>query len=317
VGLLRRVFGAPWRLFQSKAGALSYLLRTQWGVNIPLRDLPARPRWMINATCYETGKNWRFERFRMGDYVYGYTNDTDFPLSDALAASAGFPGLIGPLTIHARGRRWFKYREDGRDVHVAVNAPPQAKTEPIEPEFPSVHLWDGGVYDNHGLEGLHDFSRGWRQGIDFLLVSDGSGKPVSERYRVGARVLLRIISGVMMDQVRSLRSRAILERIRDHDNKGAYLTIGNSCANIVRGSGKEVELAHLCEGCLSEEEAERAGTFPTVIRKLTDAEFELLFRHGFEIANCLLHAYHPDLFAHVPYRTAQSVRAVEGAARLI
>ncbi len=314
VGLLRRVLRTPWRILESKAGALSYLLRTQWGVTIPLRDLPAHPRWMINATCYETGKNWRFERFRMGDYIFGYTSDTDFPVSDAMAASAGFPGLIGPLVLPARGRRWFKYREDGRNVQVAVNAPPEAHTEPVEPPFPSVHLWDGGVYDNHGLEGLHDFARGWRQGIDFLLVSDGSGKPVAERYRIGAPVLMRIISGVMMDQIRSLRSRAILERIKSHGDKGAYLTIGNSCPNIIRAAGKEAELAYLCDGCLSEEEAERAGAFPTVIRKLTDAEFELLFRHGFEVANCLLHTYYPDLFEHVPYHAAPSVRAVEAAA---
>jgi NTE family protein len=66
---------------------------------------------MINATCYETGKNWRFERFRMGDYMFGYSYDTDFPLSSVLAASAGFPGLIGALQLKTSDRHWFT--EDG------------------------------------------------------------------------------------------------------------------------------------------------------------------------------------------------------------
>src|SRR5690349_21183814 len=45
----------------SRADDLSELLQELWGVKIALKDLPEIPRWMINATCYETGKNWRFE----------------------------------------------------------------------------------------------------------------------------------------------------------------------------------------------------------------------------------------------------------------
>jgi NTE family protein len=302
-GLLRWALRAPWRFFQTKAGGVSRLLQQEWGVSIRLNELPSHPRWMINATCYETGKNWRFERFRMGDYLFGYTNDTDIPLSDALAASAGFPGLIGPLVLPTNRQRWFKYKarspeeepEEPEDSHL---------TETVKPAFSSVHLWDGGVYDNHGLEGVHDFSTGWRQGIEFLVISDGSGKAKVETYRLGAGVFLRIITGVMMDQIRSLRSRAVLERIRNHDDKGVYLTIGRDCPSVIAAAGKSHELAHLYQNCLTGEEAGRAGDFPTVIRKLTDAEFELLFRHGFEVADCTLHAYYPDLFGHVAYQTA-------------
>ncbi len=304
VGLLRRAARTPWRIFRTKADSVSRLLQEYWGVTIRLNELPSHPRWMINATCYETGKNWRFERFRMGDYVFGYTNDTDIPLSDALAASAGFPGLIGPLVLTTDRRKWFKYK--ARDLEPAAGEPDDPHlTEVIQPAYRSVHLWDGGVYDNHGLEGVHDFRTGWRLGIDFLLVSDGSGKAKAETYRVGARVFLRIITGVMMDQIRSLRSRAILERIRTHGDKGVYLTIGRACPSIIAAAGKSHELAHLCETCLSEEEADRAGNFPTVIRKLTDGEFELLFRHGFEVADCSLHAFYPDLFGHIAYQTAK------------
>ena len=84
--LLSRLFGTFWTVLETRADDLSALMQKHWKITARLRDLPPSPRWMINATCYETGKNWRFERFRMGDYLYGYTNDTDLPLSDALAA---------------------------------------------------------------------------------------------------------------------------------------------------------------------------------------------------------------------------------------
>ena len=303
LGLLRRLLRSPWRLFQTKANDLSGLMRQKWGVTASLRDLPTRPRWMINATCYETGKNWRFERFRMGDYVVGYTNDVDIPLSDALAASAGFPGLIGPLVLKTGGRSWYKY-EQHPDTGLSAgeaDTSPARKTKPITPAFNQVHLWDGGVYDNQGLEALHDFNTGWREGIDFLVISDGSGKPKPEAYRLGAQVFLRIITGVMMDQIRSLRARAIFERIQNHGDKGVYLTIGNTCHEVIASVGREAELADLCQACLSDSDAERAGNFPTVIRQLTPDEFELLSRHGYEVADYTLVAYYPDQFKHVPY----------------
>jgi NTE family protein len=301
--LLRWALRAPWRFFQTKASGVSRQLQQQWGVSIRLNELPSHPRWMINATCYETGKNWRFERFRMGDYLFGYTNDTDIPLSHALAASAGFPGLIGPLVLSTNRQRWFKYNAHSQESDTEAGEPDDSHlTETVKPAFSSVHLWDGGVYDNHGLEGVHDFTTGWRQGIDFLVISDGSGKAKVESYRLGAGVFLRIITGVMMDQIRSLRSRAVLERIRNHDDKGVYLTIGRDCPSVIAAAGKSQELAPLYRDSLMSEEADRAGDFPTVIRKLTDAEFELLFRHGFEIADCTLHAYYPDLFGHIAYQ---------------
>ena len=290
-----------WRVADTRASHLSALLQERWGITASLRDLPRSPRWMINATCYETGKNWRFERFRMGDYVFGYSNDTDLPLSDAMAASAGFPGAIGALSLETTSRAWFRY----------VSQPPQAladpgeqggtRTAPAEPLYPKVHLWDGGVYDNHGLEGLHDFITGWRDNVDFLIVSDGAGRSRPEAYRPGVGALMRIITGIMMDQIRSLRSRAIMERLINHEDQGAFLQIGNACRPVLEAAGKMAEAERLCLACLSEEEAERAADMPTVIRRLTGEEYERLFRHGFEIADYTLYAYHGDEFGHVGY----------------
>ncbi len=94
--------------------------------------MPPSPRWLINATCYETGKNWRFECFRMGDYVFGYSSNIDLPAADGVAASAGFPGLIGALALSTQRRRWFRYvkKEAGS---LLADAAAQFDQKPIEP----------------------------------------------------------------------------------------------------------------------------------------------------------------------------------------
>lgn len=306
--MLTRVLSALWGIFGTRADDLSALMQEQWGVTASLRDLPEHPRWMINATCYETGKNWRFERFRMGDYLFGYSNDTDLPLSDAMAASAGFPGLIGPLVLDATSRSWFKYKQPVSEKALVKDpdAQQKRKTEPAEPLYPEVHLWDGGVYDNHGLEGLHDFIDGWRQDVEFLIVSDGAGRSSPEKYQRGLKALMRIATGIMMDQIRSLRARAILERLINHKDPGSFLQIGNTCASVLRAAGREDEIPQLCPSCLSDEQAHLAETMATVIRKLTEEEHDRLYRHGFEVADYTLYAYNADSYKFIGYPNSRA-----------
>jgi NTE family protein len=302
--LLLRTAVRPWRLLGSRAGDLSEAIQRKWGLRGWLNALPERPRWMINATCYETGKNWRFERFRMGDYLFGYTNDTNLPLADALAASAGFPGLIGPLVLPVSGRKWFRYRdqtESGGGVEADGN---DRLTEPVKPAFDPVHLWDGGVYDNHGLEGLHDFITGWRADVDFFIVSDGAGRSRPERYRRGAPALLRLVTGIMMDQIRSLRARAIIERFVNHGDEGGFLRIGNSCRHILTAANRSDLVEATCGRSLNEAQAAQARDMPTMIRRLTAPEFNLLYRHGFEVADTTLHAYYPRAFGLLGFAAA-------------
>jgi NTE family protein len=303
LGLIERALRNPLTIFETRADDVSALLRERWGITAKLRDLAKRPRWLINATCYESGKNWRFERFRMGDYRFGYTYDTNLPLSDAMAASAGFPGLVGALPLDTHSYSWFKYADKSKELKEPTDpdADLQRDTESIMPAFPTVHLWDGGVYDNLGLEGLHNFMTGWREGVDFLMVSDASGRSKPEAYQPGWRALYRIITGVMMDQIRSLRSRAVLEQMVIHKRPGGFFQIGNTCQEVLEDSPKKDEAAKLCPQCLSPEEAKRAANMETVIRKLTQEEFERLFRHGFEVADYTLYAYHSNEFKYIGY----------------
>jgi NTE family protein len=291
--LIKRALHNLAGIFNSRAGDLSALMQNGWGVTAKLNEIPSQPRWLINATCYETAKNWRFEPHRMGDYVFGYSNDTDIPLADALAASSGFPGLIGALALKTAGRKWFKYKNTGGDDPYAPLAVQNTwDRQPITPEHDEVHLWDGGVYDNHGIEGLHDFTRGWRENVDFLLVSDASGKGTAPPYRQRAKALYFMISGVMMDQIRSLRARAVIERIINHDDDGAYIKIGNTCSQVLTQARRSMDVETYSRNCLEETACAEAEGTPTYIRKMTPAEFDLLFRHGFEVADYTLYAYH-------------------------
>ena len=296
---------ALFRIFEitdSRADDLSELLQESWGINIALKDLPEMPRWMINATCYETGKNWRFERFRMGDYIFGYTDDMDVPLSDALAASAGFPGLIGPLTLETSKRNWFQYVTRSQDP-TAAGSEQTEETTSIQPAYSPVHLWDGGVYDNYGLEGLHDFATGWRKDIDFLIVSDASGQSKPQIYQPGLKALERIVTGIMMDQIRSLRAREVLGRITQEQNKGAFLQIGNTGEYIFREAEKVGLIVEKKDNCLISDEVSLAATMKTDIAKLDDQTFERLYRHGFEVADCTLFAYNPKTFGYIGFRS--------------
>ena len=140
-----RSVALPWRLARGRAHVLAGQLEAQWGIHGSMQDVTETPRWIVNATCYETGRNWRFSRPRMGDYVTNYVLEPAMPIADAIAASAAVPGLIGPLAIRSDEYDWHRY-EKGRLVAASTPAKRYA-------------LWDGGVYDNLGVEPLFQARR--------------------------------------------------------------------------------------------------------------------------------------------------------------
>jgi hypothetical protein len=52
--------------------------------------------------------------------------------------------------------------------------------------------------------------------------------------------------------------------------------------------------------CMRDTEAQAAANLPTKLRKLTEAEFDRAYRHGWEVAECNFRAHRPDLFTEVP-----------------
>lgn len=301
--LILRTFGTFWSIFETRASVLSALIRKNWNLNCYVDELPPAPRWMINTTCYETGKNWRIERWRMGDYIFGYTSDTHIPLSDALAASAGFPGLIGALKFKTGDRDWYNFMDaDQADPTAMLDEEPDRVKTPIIPTDKTVHLWDGGVYDNHGLEGIFHIGKSWGKEAGFLVVSDAAGQAGHETYSPGVHALMRLASGIMMNQVRSLRTRAVLDRIFHHpdEDQGVFLQMGTTNKEIVDAARKSGRQAEYLPAPLSPDQVETAAKFPTTIRRLTVAEYDLLFRHGYETADAFLSIYYPAQYHSIP-----------------
>ncbi|MBN1430614.1 MAG: patatin-like phospholipase family protein [Anaerolineae bacterium] len=275
-------------ILPSRAWLVSRRLKKDWGIDIPLQGLPENPRWIINATSAETGRNWRFERKRMGDYVFGYSMEPDYQLSDAIAASAGFPILIGAITLSTGKYRWVRYHQGSR-----------AETEPIEPIFSRLHLWDGGLHDNLGLEPLVNYGNetqdfGYREGINCLFVSNASGKLSVQKCAPGLPTLKRLIL-IPQYQSQALRSREMIHRLRDHGFNGRYFMLGNHASHILRNAKiSQGERNILVRGALSQDDVAKARDYDTNIKRVKPRDFDILLRHGYETAKFTILAYAKD-----------------------
>lgn len=252
--VLRDLLLSPSRLIESRASLISNRLKTQIGMNINADQLPESPRWIINCTCNETGENFRFERRRAEDYKVVYVAAPEIPLSDAKAASADVPVLVGPLTLKSNKYDWYAYDEMGNRIRLH------------ESELSKIlHLWDGGVYDNSGIETLitnagPQKSVSYRPPIDYLIVSRASGKADWQDDRPGLDAEVRLIP-IPDSQELSHPSRDRLQRFGKH-KRG------------VHGSAR----------------------INTEIKNLSPEQFFLLFRQGFEVADSALHAFDPGKF---------------------
>ena len=273
---------------QGGADLLSKSIQDFWEISGNLNDIPSNPRWILNATTYESGKNWRFiPKSRMGDYVVGYVKEPSIPLTDAMAASAAYPGLIGPLALDTRKFSWFEFEG-------------QVERE-IQPPFAKLHLWDGGLYDNLGVEALFKI-RGEHQyhnDCNFLVVSDASNPVGLKKHTVNPRRRAERLISISTDLVRSLRARTLINHFENHSNSGVYFKIGNAGRKILEAVGTNNELIKkLTKNSLSAKKAQSAAEFETTLRKLTEAEYDLLYQHGWEVANFTLQARCPALFQH-------------------
>jgi NTE family protein len=271
------------RLLRERAVVLSELLETRWGITGRVCDLPDAPIWMINATCIETGKNWRFQKREMGDWSFGKHYSPDVALSVAAAASAAVPYAIGamPLALPAEG--WWR-------TDPATNKAVEKK----QPPWPTVRLWDGGAYENLGLESLYKPGRELIN-CNFLICSDAS-KPLNPPGRSPVGALLRghlagpRLFDVASDQIRSLRSRMLVADLTSGRISGALVRMGNSVRSLDVKADKTRPLGFY-DGVQPDSEPSAAVEYPTDLKALSAADFDRLARHGFEAADTTLTTY--------------------------
>jgi NTE family protein len=279
----RGLFKFNVRLLGERAALLAALVESQWGVSGRLCDLPDSPRWLINTTCIDTGKNWRFAKREMGDWTFGRNYAPDVPLSVAVAASAAVPYAIGALTLRLPSEGWWETDPaTGKQIKMR---PPPAK---------SVRLWDGGVYDNMGLEAVSKPGRGLKD-CDFLICSDASG-PLRP---AGGSPLAALLNGhlagprlfdVAGDQIRSLRSRMLVADIASGNVNGVLLRMGNSVRTVDVKSDRARPVGFY-DAFQSDEQAATALQYPTDLKALSEAQFDALARHGFEVADITMTTY--------------------------
>jgi NTE family protein len=103
-----------------------------------------------------------------------------------------------------------------------------------------------------------------------------------------------------MDQVRGLRARTLVNYFEEEANRGVYLKMGNTSRKIFTDAGTDREfMDELTRDCLSDIEVKKAVNFPTTLRRLSETEYDLLFQHGWEVTNCTLQSWCPDLFRYI------------------
>ncbi len=193
-----------------------------------LQDLPADdagPRFVIDSTNLQTGKQFRFSRPYMGDYSIGIWSQPTTSLAVAVAASSSFPPFFSP------------HRTTPTGAYDRTHVPQHPNPEPFLKEFV---LSDGGVYDNLGLQTV------WSN-CDTVLVSDAgeSFKPEAKQPNDWLRQFVRV-AGVMNSQVRALRKVQLIESFLDGQRAGAYWSISSDVADY--GLPDPLPFAHVPPG---------------------------------------------------------------------
>lgn len=251
----------PWnlRFLLSRANLLALTLKHEWGVTAKLAQMPAKPEWSVNGTTAENGKRFRFKYDSIGDYTLGYASPDDFLLADALAVSAAFPGGFGPLTLDTTRFNWHKRSSWG--------APPET-AQPVNIGFKRIRLYDGGVYDNLGLEPFFDAGRSIPKIPGEAIIVSDAGAPLQTGFSPFALSPWRAkrVADIMADQARSLRVRTFSHYLQQASGRGAYLYIGTSVSD---GTP-----------CAS---ATFASRFPTTLRRVNSSEFDALADHGYRV----------------------------------
>jgi NTE family protein len=262
-----------WQFLSSRANVVAQAIQASWGIRGTLSDLPPTPVWSINGTTAETGRRFRFKLNGCGDYQLGYADASAFPLAQALAVSAAFPGAIGPLAIKCSRYDWRKrpHWNASKEEERSVQLP-----------YKRLHLYDGGLYDNLALEPL--FDAGLQQAKNprgTILVSD-AGAPLTVGFESGSfnpRRLKRWLD-LATEQQRALRVRSFVNALRN-GLPGAYLQIGSAAIEELE---KMSHPAGRCQPWLSTADARTAAAFATSLGQHTAATFDLLSRHGYETA---------------------------------
>ena len=259
----------PWNLWKSETTVEALARRYEDLTPMTLAELPLAPEFHVLATDMAYGVSWAFTREWMGDYQAGYMRPPPrFTVARAVAASACFPPLFGPMRL----------RLDPGALK-GGSVPRDARREAC---LADLRLTDGGDYDNMGLEPV------WK-GHAVVLVSDAGGL-FTESSDKGLLWRIPRYQAIQERQARGLRKRWLLAGFSEGSLEGTYWGVGGAASHYDAGApgyGEDLARATIAE-------------IRTDLDAFSDAEAAVLENHGYLLAEAALRRHVPSLLATAP-----------------
>jgi NTE family protein len=144
-----------------------------------------------------------------------------------------------------------------------------AREQDVVLPFKRLRLYDGGVYDNLGLEPYFDVGTRESKIANLAIYVSDAGAPLAVDRSAGALSPWRLkrLADIMSEQSRTLRVRAFYKYLESSDSPlGAYAYIGT-----------KIDGAHT-------DQAKLAMSFPTSLKRLSCEQFDAIAGHGYAVA---------------------------------
>jgi NTE family protein len=231
------------------------------GAETTLQDLPKDIEFVFNTTSFMSGRDWNFSRAYAGDWQVGTVPSPEFSLSEVVAASSAFPPFLSPATFDLTGYQM---------------TPPLGDQSLFRPPFTNkAYLFDGGVYDNMGLEPA------WKRFRTLFVSKAGRPSTAVEAPHVDWFNQLRRIIDIMMDQEEALRLRILIYTYGAGIRHGAVWGLGVRVSQMVARPAS-----------LSPAEEAEADEMRTRLNVFTSDEQNLLMKAGYAHADEAIRAWY-------------------------
>lgn len=265
-GVVARKLLFPWNWFRGAYAVNGMVSRFEAAFGkIALSLLPADPRFIFCGTDMAFGASFTFERDRVGSYLAGYARPEEFTLAEAVAASACFPPLFGPLRIDRAAQRFKGGRASGLTA---------GKRKRV---LEDIRVTDGGVYDNLGLEPVWKSHR-------MVLVSDAGGLMDAEADR-NFFWRVRRYQSIQEAQSRALRKRFLISGFAQGTIAGAYIGVSSAPSRYAgaREAGYTKAFAR-----------EVISLIRTDLDAFSEVEQGVLINHGYALMDAALRTHAQD-----------------------
>ena len=229
-----------------------------------LKDMPDRPKFIFNATNLQTQGLFRFTRNYLADWRALRSTTKEILLSQAVAASSGFPPVLAPLRLGL----------SGEDVTVPEGArfhDPGLRRRPV--------LIDGGVYDNLGMEAI------WKR-CGVLIGSYAGQNNKADTGNFGTGHLMTMINTFLASSI-DWRERVLLHLLTHKLGDGRTERVGTYWT-----AGTDIEAFPIRDGWKpTPAEFATARDTPTRLASFSRRDQKLVINAGYAFADAGMRSY--------------------------